>query len=157
TLASAWDFRNAFGLPSPGFELVPVTRDVTGRGSFAFIGDSVGQGVAGTESSELRVALDGVFTSTNYDSIVSRRTQGGSIPAGVSAANAVPVGTDLVLVELGYNDDPASMPGRIDAVMTALRNRQVHRVAWVNVSQRRPEFAATNAAIANARNKWGEL
>src|SRR5262245_7436657 len=76
TLASAWDFRNAFGLPSPGFELIPVTRDVTGRGSFAFIGDSVGQSVAGSESSELRIALDGVFTSATYDAIASRRTQG---------------------------------------------------------------------------------
>ena len=26
-LATAWDFRNAFGLPSPGFELIPITRE----------------------------------------------------------------------------------------------------------------------------------
>jgi peptidoglycan hydrolase-like amidase len=158
TLASAWDFRNAFGLPSPGFELVPITRGVTSRGSLAFIGDSVGVSVAATDASELRVLLDGVFPSATWDSIVSRRTQGGTtIPDGVSAANAVPLGTDLVVVELGYNDDPKSMAARIDAVMAALRGRQVRRVAWVNVSERRSQFAATNAAIAAARDRWSEL
>ena len=49
------------------------------------------------------------------------------------------------------------MAGRIDAVMAALRNRQVRRVAWVNLSQRRAEFAATNAAIAAAAGRWPEM
>ncbi len=154
TLASAWNFRNAFGLPSPGFVLTPITRDVSTGGRFAFIGDSVGVSVAGQDTSELRVLLDGVFGAATYDAIGSRRTQGGSIPDGVSAAAAVPVGTELVLVELGYNDDPKTMAGRIDAVMSTLRSRQVGRVAWVNVSQRRSEFAATNAAIAAAAERW---
>ena len=157
TLASAWDFRNAFGLPSPGYELIPITRDVTSGARFAFIGDSVGVSVAGQEGSELRVMLDGVFGAATYDAIGARRTQGGSIPDGVSAAAAVPIGTELVLVELGYNDDPKTMASRIDAVMTTLRGRQVGRVAWVNVSQRRPEFAATNAAIAAATGRWDRM
>src|SRR5690606_40061266 len=41
TTVSAWDFRNAFGLRSPGFELIPVRRNTDGTGSFAYVGDSV--------------------------------------------------------------------------------------------------------------------
>ncbi len=33
------------------------------------------------------------------------------MPDGVSVARTVPVGTDLVVVELGYNDDPAHDAG----------------------------------------------
>ena len=156
-LATAWDFRNAFGLPSPGFELFPIIRGVTTSSRLSFIGDSVGVSVSDTDDSELRVLVDGVFGSATWDSIVSRRTQGGSIPDGVSAANNVPIGTELVVVELGYNDEVGTMSSRIDAVMTALRNRQVQRVAWVNLSQRRTEFAATNAAIAAAQSRWPEM
>ena len=49
------------------------------------------------------------------------------------------------------------MASRIDAVMTTLRDRQVGRVAWVNLSQRRAEFAATNAAIAAAAGRWSGM
>ncbi len=156
-LATAWDFRNAFGLPSPGFDLIPITRAASTSARLSFIGDSVGVSVAGTDASELRVLLEGVFGSATWDSIVSRRTQGGSIPDGVAAANAVPLGTELAVVELGYNDEVGTLASRIDAVMTALRNRQVQRVAWVNVSQRRTEFASTNAAIAAAQKRWSEM
>ncbi|HZB39452.1 MAG TPA: SpoIID/LytB domain-containing protein, partial [Ilumatobacter sp.] len=156
-LASAWDFRNAFGLPSPGFELLPITRGVATSTGLSFIGDSVGVSIADNDASELRVLLEGVFGTATFDSIVARRTQGGSIADGVSAANAVPLGTELVVVELGYNDEVGTMASRIDAVMTALRNRQVQRVAWVNLSQRRSEFTATNAAIAAAAARWSEL
>ena len=38
---SAWDFRNAYGLPSPGFELIPVYRSRSNALDVAFIGDSV--------------------------------------------------------------------------------------------------------------------
>ncbi len=156
TLATAWDFRNAFGLPSPGFVLVPIVRGVSNSSTFSFIGDSVGESVAGSDAGAFRILLDGVFASTTFDTLVSRPTQGGSTD-GVAAAAAVPVGTDLVVVELGYNDSPAAMAGRIDAVMAKLRDRQVGRVAWVNLSQRRAEFAATNAAIAAAANRWSGM
>jgi hypothetical protein len=155
-LSSAWNFRNAFGLPSPGFELIPITREVTRPTSFSFIGDSVGVSIAGTETSELRTLLDGVFASSTYDALGARPTQGGASD-GVAAASAVPLGTDLVLVELGYNDSPSAMASRIDAVMSTLRARQVGRVAWVNVSERRSQYTATNAAIAAAAGRWSEL
>jgi hypothetical protein len=155
---TAWEFRNAFGLPSPGFELVPVTRTVTPNSWFSFIGDSVGESVAGDESGVFRITLDGMFAASTFDARSSRRTEGGVVqPDGVGAAAAVPEGTDLVIVELGYNDDPAAMPARIDAVMSTLGERGVGRVAWVNLSQRRPEFAATNTALQAATSRWPEL
>ncbi len=155
---SAWNFRNAFALPSPGFELIPVRRTTTSATGFALIGDSVGESVAGTETSVFRSLVDGVHASQMFDAKSSRRTQGGTVlPDGVGAAGLVPLGTDLVIVELGYNDDSAAMPGRIDAVMAVLRQRGVGDVAWVNLSERRPQFAATNVALNAAMLRWSEL
>ena len=152
------DLRNELGFPSHGFDLVPVTRDVTSSSSFSFIGDSVGVSIAGDDAGTLRVLLDGVYPSSTWDSLGARPTQGGATD-GVAAADAVPVGTDLVVVELGYNDSPSAMPARIDALMTALTNRGVGRVAWVTVSERRTstQFSLTNAAINAAVNRWSNL
>ncbi len=36
---------------------------------------------------------------------------------GAEVAATVPEGTELAIVELGYNDTPSTMPDRIDAVM----------------------------------------
>jgi hypothetical protein len=157
-LVSALTFRNDFGLPSHGFDLIPITRDVTSSSLFSWIGDSIGTGIATDDSSVFRVLLDGVYPSATYDSITSRRTQGGSVqPDGVGAAGSVPIGTDLVVVELGYNDDGPSMAARIDALMAVLRSRQVGKVAWVNLSERKPQFASVNTAIAAAVNRWSEM
>jgi peptidoglycan hydrolase-like amidase len=157
---SAWDFRNAFGFPSPGFTITPLTRELVSTDSFHFIGDSVGVSITESDTSELPALLDGVFTSVRYDAVGGRCTsKTGCIGTnGVAAAGAVPVGTPLVLVELGYNDED-SFAGRIDQVMTMLRNRQVGTVAWVNMSERRTSrgYAAANQALRDARARWGEL
>ncbi len=155
---SAWDFRNDFGLPSPGFELIPVRRDLTSAGTFAFIGDSVGVGIVDCCGSNLKVLTDGVFSAAKFDALGGRPTQGGSTD-GVHAANQVPVGTDLVVVELGYNDSPSAMASRIDALMAALTARDVGAVAWVNVSERKTsvQFSVTNDAIADAARRWPEM
>lgn len=148
---SAWDFRNAFGLPSPGFELIPIRRTITSPHRMAFIGDSVGVSVTGSDTTDLKALLDGVYSSAFYDSLGARSTQ-----QGAAIAATVPVGTELAVVELGYNDTPSTMPGRIDAVMRALRDRGVGTVVWVNVSERRTStnYAATNAAIKAATGRW---
>ncbi|HWL42881.1 MAG TPA: SpoIID/LytB domain-containing protein [Ilumatobacter sp.] len=155
---SAWDFRNAFSLPAPGFELVPITRTTSSASTFAYLGDSVGEGIAGSETGPLRVLLDGVHASQHWNSRGSRPTGGGS-DSGVHAAGTVPEHTDLVVVELGYNDSPSLMPARIDAVMDVLRARGVGQVLWVTVSERRTnyDYAATNAAIRAAAGRWPEL
>ena len=71
----AWDFRGANGLPSPGFTVRVVTRN-TSSASMAFIGDSIGVGVAGSDTTPLRILTDGTFASSSFDSAVSRRTNG---------------------------------------------------------------------------------
>jgi Stage II sporulation protein len=150
--------RNELGFPSHGFDLVPVTRGATSSGTFSFIGDSVGLSVAADDASTLRILTDGMFPSATYDSLGARPTQGGATD-GVAAANAVPVGTDLVMVELGYNDSPSAMASRIDALMAALTSRGVGRVAWVTVSERRTTsaYATTNAAVHAATTRWSNL
>lgn len=155
---SAWDFRNSFGLPAPGFELTPITRSAASAATFAYVGDSVGVGISGEDTSPLRVLLEGVHELQSWDSRVSRPTGGGA-DDGAAAAARVPEGTDLVVVELGYNDSPGSMPARIDAVMAALRARDVGQVLWVTVSERRAnyDYATTNAAIRDAAMRWAEL
>jgi hypothetical protein len=156
--SSILSLRNELGFPSHGFDLVPITRGVTSAGAFSFIGDSVGVSVANDDASTFRIMTDGMFTSATYDSLGARPTQGGAND-GVAAANAVPIGTDLVVVELGYNDAPSAMGARIDAVMNALAARGVSRVAWVTVSERRTvtAFATTNAAIRAAADRWSNL
>jgi hypothetical protein len=149
--------RNSRGYPTHGFDLIPIRREATTRTTFSFIGDSVGVGVAGSATSPFRMTLDGVFASSTFDALVSRRTEGGSIPDGVGAAESVPRGTDHVIVQLGYNDDAAAMPDRIDSVMTALRARDVGTVIWVNLSERRPQFAGSNDALDDAMDRWSNL
>ncbi len=156
---SAWDFRNAYGLPAPGFELIPIRRTVSAAGSFAFVGDSVGSGVVQCCGAWFRELTEGVFATQWLDAVSGRQTQGGSGVDGVAAARTVPIGTDLVVVQLGYNDDPAAMSTRIDRVMSALRARDVGRVAWVNLSERSTarSYTVTNAALDAASGRWAEL
>lgn len=151
---SAWNFRGDYGLPSPGFELVPIRRTMTNAVDFAFIGDSIGTGMALGSSSEFQVLTDEVFDAEMYSAVSGRTTA-----QGVAIAETVPIGTDLVVVELGYNDTPSAMPDRIDAMMTALAAREVGLVVWPNLSTRRSgyDYAAVNAALDDARSDWPNL
>jgi hypothetical protein len=156
---SAWSFRGQFDLPSPGFTVTPVTREVAVDQSLYFIGDSVGASIA----TELPALMSGVFSSYTHDALSSRRTAGGSVmPDGVGAAASVPAGTDIVVVELGYNDDPAELSGRIDQVMSTLSARGVGVVIWTTMSERRQangvsRYAPANAALESARGRWSNL
>jgi len=161
---SAWSFRNAFGLPSPGFTLTPLRRGVESASSFAFIGNSVGESVTGENyGQELPLVIDGVFSAERYDALSSRRTVGGTVePDGVGAAELVPIGTNLVVIELGYNDEAAALGERIDEVMGVLTARGVSQVAWLTMSERRmsgdqPRYALANDAVREARGRWPQL
>ena len=157
-LVSSLNFRSAYGLPSHGFIVRPVTRGVVASNSMRFIGDSVGQSITETSTSELRALLDGVFTAASYDSATNRCTSGCGL-SGVGAAASVPVGTDVVVVELGYNSPTSNFGARIDSMMRALEARQVERVVWINLSTRsgRADFVAANQALAAARSRWPDL
>jgi len=159
----AWTFRRAFGLPSPGFTVRVITEDTTAK-KVAFIGDSVGRGVTQAGTSELRALTDGTFASISFDAVDSRCTTRTSCPgaSGAEVADALPSGLDLVVVELGYNDDPSTFSSDIDAMMTALRSRGVGRVAWVNMADirtrnERSYYAPANAALQAATSRWSNL
>ena len=161
---NAWDFRGAFGLPSPGFTVSVVTRGGV-NSSMAYVGDSIGVGVAGAATSPLRTLTDGTFTSSTFDSVVGRCTNRvcGDGPSGVQVANSLPANLGLVVVELGYNDNPSLTAGDIDAMMSALNARGTQRVLWVNMAEIRrgpgggSYYAASNAALNAAASRWGNL
>ena len=62
---------------------------------------------------------------------------------------------DLVVIELGYNDRPQRRA--IDRVMQELRDQDVQRVAWINLSERRSGYRDTNRALTAASLRWPEL
>ena len=160
----AWDFRGTYGLPSPGFTVRVVTRNST-NATMAYIGDSIGVGVAGTANDPLRTVTDGTFATSSFDSIVGRRTNyaTSSVSSGVQVASALPMNLDLVVVELGYNDPPSGFAGDIDAMMTALTARGVKRVVWVNMAENRAGpngtsyYRDSNTALNAARSRWSNL
>ncbi len=158
----AWDFRNAMGYRSPGMT-VRVIRESTTSKSMAFIGDSVGNGITASNAEFVKVT-DGTFSSQTIDAVDSRCTTNESCPGstGVTVANELPNGLDLVMVELGYNDNPATFADDIDAMMTALSAKNVGSVAWVNMADIRTSggdlfYTQSNAALAAAANEWPNL
>ncbi len=160
----AWDFRGANGLPSPGFTVRVVTRNDTNT-SMAFIGDSVGVGISGAATAPFRIVTDGTFNATTFDSTESRCTNRvcSGKSSGVQAAAAVPANLDLVVVELGYNDNPSLTAADIDAMMNALNARGTRRVLWVNMAEIRvgpggsSYYQQSNAALNAARSRWPSL
>ena len=157
----AWDFRGANGLPSPGFTVRVITRDTVGS-SMALIGDSVGNSIAGSSTSEFRTLTDGTFPALRIDVLDSRFiTKTPPSPSGVQAAASVPTNTPLAVVQLGYNPS-SNIAADIDAMMRALTARGVRQVAWVNLADIRTSggasvYGPTNAALNAARSRWSNL
>ena len=158
----AWDVKSALGLRSPGFTVRAIRRDATNK-SMGFVGDSVGNGVTASNGALVRVT-DGTFTSQTIDAFDSRCTTKDVCPgtSGVEAANALPPGLDLVVVELGYNDNSATFASDIDAMMAALIARGTRQVAWVNLADIRQSngsstYGPSNAALSAAQSRWGNM
>ena len=65
-----------------------------------------------------------MFASTVFDAVGGRCTAAANCigTTGVQAAQAIPTGTEIAIVELGYND-PSGFAAKIDQVMTALRRQ----------------------------------
>ena len=124
----AWDFKSDYGLRSPGFTVRVIRRNSTSR-DMALIGDSVGNGV----TNEFRDVTDGTYSTQKIDAVDSRTTTPPCPASGVEAANALPSGLDLVVVELGYNTTgDLRFRHRRDDVGAGRRG--VGRVAWVNMA-----------------------
>jgi len=130
--------------------------------SVALIGDSVGNSIAGASSSEFHTLADGTFAALSINVRDGRFiTKTPPSTSGVQAAAAVPVNTDLAVVQLGYNPS-SNIAADIDAMMRALTARGVRQVAWVNLADIRTSggssvFGPTNAALDAARSRWGNL
>lgn len=154
-LVSTSTIRSAFGLPSAGFRVVAYRHQVASSRSMSFIGDSVGFSMTERPTSELPTLLAGVFVRASYDAVPNRCTAGCGL-SGVGAAGSVPIGTGLAVVELGYNNPGTNFVSQIDAMMNALAERDVGRVASLNLNEHsgRPEYSAANQALAAATRRW---
>ena len=166
TVVSHATLRSAYDLPSIAFTVRVVKRDVVLPDDFLFIGDSVGESIAArSQSGELPSLLSGVFASSYYDALTNRCTVGACVANqfdGLGVAQNAPGTPDIAVVALGYNDSGSAMAGEIDQLMTALVNRGVRLVGWVNLSQRRtsngsPTYARHNEALRAAVAKWPQL
>jgi SpoIID/LytB domain protein len=160
---NSWDFRNAFNLPSPGFT-VRVVREISTPARFGFIGDSVGSSVASESTSEFRSVIDGSFASPMISAVTNRCTNRSSCSgtSGVDIAKGLPLGLDLVVVELGYNDSASTFADDVAAMMTALTERGVKQVAWVNLAEIRTNssgltYRPHNNVLSAAESQWPNL
>ena len=139
--------------------LVPVVaRPADARARTYLLGDSVAAWSADVLTKQLGpagVVLDAVACRGTVYSCVTPG-QRGRPPSGLATIQASRgrLGASVIL-ELGYNDRP--LAGAIDRVMRELRRQGVRRVVWVNLSERRSEYRATNQALSAARARWPEL
>jgi len=167
TKTGAW-LADAYTLNSKSVNVRIVTRDFVSADDFVFIGDSVGESIAGQSlagSGELPELLTNMFNSTSYFALTNRCTVGAcpnGVADGLSVANALTGNPDFALVELGYNDNQSTLGAEIDQVMTSLVGKGIRSVGWVTMSERRTtngiaNFAAGNATLRAAKNRWPQL
>lgn len=64
---------------------------------------------------------------------------------------------DVVVIDVGYNDDPGAYGTDLDRVMQALMRQGVSTVIWVTMQERRPQYRTTNAAIESAAKRWPQI
>ncbi len=163
----AWEFRNAFDLPSPGFTVRTVTEDTTSS-TMAIIGSSLSDSVASKElqgDGEFDRLVEGTFAAATIRTWPDRCTLRPACPglSGVGEARALSRELDVVVVELDAHDDVASFSSEIDIMMAALEERAVGRVAWVNFSEAATDSsgaavaASLNAELAAAQQRWPSL
>ena len=100
---SAAELDAAYALPSSQFAIAGVTRDLASDVGFTFIGDSLGVSITTGTNDELPALLDGVFVAPRYDSVGGRCTADpGCASTGLDAAENVPGGAGVVVMELGH-------------------------------------------------------
>lgn len=70
---------------------------------------------------------------------------------GVGVINAFDAPA-VAIIELGYNDDPATFEGKVQQMLSALMSKAVQRVIFVNMSTRSTtrNYAKSNAVLAAA-------
>ena len=167
TKTGAW-LADAYTLNSKSVNVRLVTSDFASADDFVFIGDSVGESIAGQSvagSGELPELLTNMFSSASYFALTNRCTVGicpSGVADGLSVANALTGSPDFALVELGYNDSQSTLGAEIDQVMTSLVAKGIRSIGWVTMSERRTtngiaNYAAGNAALRTAKLRWPQL
>lgn len=156
---TAWQFRSDFTLYSPWFDTIEITgADATAPsvGSILFVGDSVGRSI----KDEFEALVTPAYPDMTFHACSARGMVGGTcmFPPedpdfdldGVGVVNASPAPA-IAVIELGYNDDPATFPGELDQMVAALTTKGVRRIIFINMSERPVrDYAASNVAIAAA-------
>lgn len=150
--------RTGLGLPSGSFVARAVTRGANVTSDFAFIGDSVGDGMTRITGA-LPALLDGVFRSASYDAVSGRRTvaSGATPPDGLTVARGLAGSPKFVVVGLGYNDGTRFSASMVDQIMRALVDRGVTNVGWITLGERQGFYAPSNAVLRAAVTRWPQL
>ena len=160
---TGWQFRNDFDLNSPWYETFPVTATDPASppvGSILFIGDSVAESIA----SEFAAIVTPAYPTMNFQACAGRGMAGAGCLFTVTAPQINSDGVGVVntldapaiaIVELGYNDDPATFEGEVQQMLAALISKGVQRVIFVNMSTRstKRNYAKSNEALAAAAAK----
>lgn len=156
----AWDFRSDWDLNSPWYDTTPapvVDDAAPAVGSILFVGDSVGESIANEFASIVTPAYPGL----TWHACAGRGLVGADCLANVSAPQIDTDGVGVVnsvdvpaiaVIELGYNDDPATADSEVQQMVSALVARGVQRIIFVNLSTRSTTrtYARTNAAMLAA-------
>ena len=160
---TGWQFRNDFDLNSPWYETFPVgAADPASPpvGSILFVGDSVGESIA----TEFAAIVTPAYPVMNYQSCAGRGMAGASCLFTVAAPQIKSDGVGVInaldapaiaIVELGYNDDPATFDGEVQQMLAALISKGVQRVIFINMSTRSTtrNYAKSNAVLDAAAAK----
>ena len=160
---TGWQFRNDFDLNSPWYETFPVAAADPASpsvGSILFIGDSVAESIA----SEFAAIVTPAYPTMNFQACAGRGMAGAGCLFPVTAPQINSDGVGIVntldapaiaIVELGYNDDPATFEGEVQQILAALISKAVQRVIFVNMSTRstKRNYAQSNEALAAAAAK----
>jgi hypothetical protein len=83
---------------------------------------------------------------------------GGTPPSALDTINSL--GVDLgpvVVMDVGYNDSPATFSDSLDTVMTALLAHGVQRVVWVTLNETEGVWKQSNEIIRAASGRWPQL
>ena len=160
---TGWQFRNDFDLNSPWYETFTVAAADPASpsvGSILFIGDSVAESIA----SEFAAIVTPAYPTLNFQACAGRGMAGAGclFPVTAPQINSDGVGVvntldapAIAIVELGYNDDPATFEGEVQQILAALISKAVQRVIFVNMSTRstKRNYAQSNEVLAAAAAK----
>ncbi len=161
---SGWAFRTAFGLPAPWYGVTPIYPaefEAAPVGRILLIGDSI----AASITAEFTGIVTPAYTDINYQAVPNRCLVGSAcvepsvgLPDAPAIINALTPETmpTVAVLQLGYNDSPATFTADIDQVVTALTARAVQRIVFVNLSTRRVsvDYTASNAALLAATQRY---